>query len=119
MKTENSKSKFNSINFASFFSKENLPLLSLIVLIIFSIITIIVSQLVLKTPLVACCLLIILEALLAACLDKIPLWLHGIVFIAQIVSGILADKLVLMILMAIIYILAIAFLFIWSDHEKH
>ena len=61
--------------------------------------------------------MVVLEAALGACLNKMPLWIHGLVFIAEIVLGIMASQVVFMILMVFIYVLAIAFLFIWTNHE--
>ncbi len=68
---------------------------------------ILVSYLGLKMPIVSVCLIVILESLLAALLGLIPIWVHGLIIIAQIVAGILAAKLLFMILMAVVYVAAI------------
>jgi len=100
-----------------FFSRDNLPLISLIVLGIYALVAILVSGFVLQINFVVVCAMVVLEAALGACLNKIPLWIHGLVFIAEIVLGIMASQVVFMILMVFIYVLAIAFLFIWTNHE--
>ena len=99
---------------ADLFTRESLPLLLLIVLGLFAIVSIVVSITVLSVGPVVACVMVILEAALAACLNRIPLWIHGLVFIAQIVIGIMASQLVFMILMAFVYVIAIAFLYAWS-----
>ncbi len=116
METKNKKS-LQTIDLKRFFSKENLPLLSLICLGIFALVALIVSIAVFKVNVIAACLIVIMEAGLAACLNRIPLWVHGLVFIAQIVCGIMASQVPFMVLMAFIYVFAIAFLFIWANHE--
>ena len=113
---QNKKSGF-SFNIKEFFTKENLPLISLICLCIFAVVAIIVSAFAFNVNVVAACIIVLLEAGLAACLSKIPLWVHGLVFIAQIVCGIMASQVPFMIFMAFIYVFGVAFLFIWSNNE--
>ena len=114
---ENTRKTNSKFDLAAFFSKENLPLLSLIWLAIFAVIAIVVSSVVFKISVVVACVMVILEAGLAACLNRIPIWVHGLVFIAQIVCGILASQIPFMFVMAFIYVFAIAFLFVWASHE--
>ena len=108
------KRKAPGFTIADLFTREGLPLLLLIVLGLFAIVSIVVSIAVLHVGPVVACAMVVLEAALAACLNRIPLWIHGLVFIAQIVIGIMASQLVFMILMAFVYVIAIAFLFAWS-----
>ncbi len=105
-----------NINLKSFFSKENMPLLSLICFCILAVVFIIVSHVAFSISLIVACVMVILETLLAACFNKIPLWIHGLIFIAQIVAGIIASQVPFMVLMAFVYVAAIAFLFIWEHH---
>jgi len=107
----------SSFSFKDFFTKDNLPLILIIMLSIYAVIAILISVLALKIPVVAVCAIIVLETLLASCLNKIPLWIHGLVFIAEIVAGIMASKVIFMILMALMYFFACVFLFMWSRHE--
>ncbi|QFJ55773.1 hypothetical protein [Pseudobutyrivibrio xylanivorans] len=111
----NKKKSLPTFDFKSFFTKENLPLISLIVLGIFAVVAILVSVLAFKINVVIACIMVILEAALAACLSRIPVWIHGLVFIAQIVCGIMASQVPFMVLMAFIYAFAVVFLFIWSS----
>jgi len=108
---------FNIDLIKGFFCKENLPLICLICLGIFAVVAILVSHLAFHVSVIAACFMVVLEALLGACLNRIPLWIHGLVFIAQIVAGIMASQVPFMILMAFIYVFSIAFLFIWAGNE--
>ena len=114
---QNNRKTINTAGIKSFFTKENFPLISLIWLIVFAIVAIIVSCACFHINIVVTCVMVVLEAALAACLNRIPIWIHGLVFIAQIVIGIMASQIPFMVLMAFIYVFAIAFLFIWASHE--
>lgn len=112
---KNIRKSIGSFNMKSFFSKDNLPLLSLIFLVIFAVVAIVVSCVAFKINVVIACVMVVLEAALVACLNRIPIWVHGLVFIAQIVCGILASQVPFMVFMAFIYVFAVAFLFIWTN----
>ena len=112
---QNTRKSFSAVDLKGYFKKENLPLISLIWLVIFSVIAIVVSCACFKINIVIACVMVVLEAALAACLNRIPIWVHGLVFIAQIVCGILASQVPFMILMAFIYVFAIVFLFVWAS----
>ena len=114
---ETKKKNLPAFNIREFFSKENLPLITLIALGIFAVVAILVSILALKINVFVACVMVILEAALAACLNKIPIWIHGLVIIAQIVIGIVASQVPFMIFMACVYVFAIVFLFIWSNND--
>ncbi len=107
----------SKFDFRKFFSKDNLPLLSLIVLGIYALVAILVSGLVFQIGFVVVCVIVVLEAALAACLNRIPIWIHGLVFIAHIVLGITASQIPFMVMMVFIYVLSITFLYIWANHE--
>ena len=111
------KRKTSGFTIADLFTRESLPLLLLIVLGLFAIVAITVSIVALHLGPVIACAMVILEAALAACLNRIPLWIHGLVFIAEIVIGIMASQLVFMVLMAFVYVISIAFLFAWSTNN--
>ena len=119
---KNKKNSMPSISFnpepiRRFFSKDNAPMLSLIWLAIFTLATIIVSTVVFHINVIVACVMVVLAAALAACLNRIQLWVHGLVFIALIVCGIMASKVPFMILVALVYVFAITFLFIWSNNN--
>jgi len=109
--------KMPNFNIKDFFTKENLPLILLICFAIYAVIAILVSVLVLKISVVVACAMVILEAGLAASLNRIPLWIHGLVFISHIVIGIIASQVPFMIFMTLVYVFAIVFLHIWSNNE--
>ncbi len=109
------KKSIKSFNIKSFFSKDNLPLLSLIFLVIYTVVAIVLSCVLFKINVVVACIMVVLEAGLVACLNRIPIWVHGLVFIAQIVCGILAAQVPFMVLMAFIYAFAVTFFFIWAN----
>ena len=111
----NIKKSFKAINLKTCFSKDNLPLISLIFLTVFALVAILVSCLALKLNVVIVCVMVVLEAALAACLNRIPIWVHGLVFIAQIVCGIMASQVPFMVFMAFIYVFSVVFLFLWAS----
>ena len=112
---EENKKSLKAFNIKEVFSKDNLPLICLIVLCILAVVAIAVSIFAFSINPVVACIMVILEAALAACLNRIPIWVHGLVFIAQIVCGIMASQIAFMVFMALIYVFAIAFLYIWAN----
>ena len=66
-----------------------------------------VSILALKIPVVPVCLIIVLEAGIAVCLHDVPIWLHGLVVLVQILAGAICGKLVFMVLCALVYVVGI------------
>ncbi|MCR4693952.1 MAG: hypothetical protein K5773_01340 [Pseudobutyrivibrio sp.] len=112
-----SKKRSSGIDFKSILSRANMPLVTLCILVIYAIVAILVSYLKLDVSIVPCCIMILLEVLLAVLLSRIPLWVHGLVFIAEIVAGIIASQIPFMVLMAFVYVGAITFLYIWERNE--
>lgn len=92
--------------FLSFYD-DNKQYLILFAVILVMLAVILAGILALKVPVVTVCLLVLLEALLAVCLQQVPVWLHGLVAIVQIVAGALCAKLVFAILCAVVYVVAI------------
>ena len=111
----NTKKTVPTSAITNYINKENLPLIALIWLVVFSVVAIVVSCVAFDIDVVVACVMVVLEAALAACLNRIPIWIHGLVFIAQIVIGILASQVGFMVLMAFIYVFAIVFLFVWAN----
>lgn len=64
----------------------------------------------LKTPVVAMCVLVILEAAIAGLLHHAQLWLHGALLLVELIAGILAGKLVLAVMCVVVYAAALAML---------
>lgn len=87
--------------------EENKPYLALFAVIVAALLVILISILSLKLPVVAICIMVLLEAGLAACLQNEPIWLHGLVVLVEIIAGILCGKTVFMILVAALYVVGI------------
>ncbi len=98
--------------------KQQTPLISLGIFLIGALVMILVSYFVLGIPLVAVCTIVVLEALLCALLNQIPLWIHGIIVIGQVVAGVMVHKTVFMVLMAVVYIAAVTFLYLWTSKKE-
>ena len=58
-------------------------------------------------PVVPVCLIVLLEAGIACCLHDVPVWLHAIAVIAQIVAGVFAGATVFMVLCVVEYLVGI------------
>lgn len=86
---------------------ENKSMLILFGVIVAVLLVILVSMIVLKMPVVPVCAIVLIEAALAACLHDVPIWLHGLVVIAQIVAGVLCGVTVFMILCVLVYFVGI------------
>ena len=74
---DNKRKAAPAFDIRDLFSKENLPLISLIVLGIFAVVSLIVTIAVFHINPIIACVMVILEAALAACLNQIPIWIHG------------------------------------------
>lgn len=66
---------------------KNKPIIPLGFFLAVTVVLIVVSFAVLNIPIVAICSIAILEVLLSALLNRIPLWVHGLLVIAQIAAG--------------------------------
>ena len=86
---------------------ENKSMLILFGVIVAVLLVILVSIITLEVPVVPVCVIVLIEAALAVCLHDVPIWLHGLVVIAQIVAGILCGATVFMVLCALVYIAGI------------
>lgn len=86
---------------------ENKSMLILFGVIVAVLLVILVSIITLEVPVVPVCVIVLIEAALAVCLHDVPIWLHGLVVIAQIVAGIFCGATVFMVLCALVYIAGI------------
>ena len=71
------------------FYEDNKQYLLLFGVIVVALAAILVSILALKIPVVPVCLIIVLEAGIAVCLHDVPIWLHGLVVLVQIIAGVM------------------------------
>lgn len=87
--------------------RENKSMLILFGVIVAVLLVILVSMITLQMSVVPVCVIVVLEAALAVCLHDVPIWLHGLVIIAQIIAGVLCGAAVFMVLCALIYVVGI------------
>lgn len=86
---------------------ENKPLIMLGATILMIVLTILLGMLVFKIPVVTICIVILIEAALAACLHDLPIWLHGVVMAAELILGIAVHQIIFMVLADLCYLAAI------------
>jgi len=73
-----------------------------------SLILILVAMLALQEFVVSVCILIVIEAAMAALLHKVELWKHGVLLVAQIVVGVLVKNIPLVAICVVLYVAATA-----------
>jgi hypothetical protein len=64
----------------------------------------------LETPVVSMCVLVILEAAIAGTLHHAELWVHGALLLVELIAGIAAGKLLLVVMCVLLYAAALAML---------
>lgn len=94
---------------------ENRQMLVLFGVIVAALLEILISILGLGIPAVPVCVLVLLEAGMALCLRDVPIWLHGLAVLAQILAGALAGKLIFIVLCAAMYLVFILSLRFWRS----
>lgn len=94
---------------------ENRQMLVLFGVIVAALLEILISILGLGIPAVPVCVLVLLEAGMALCLHDVPIWLHGLAVLAQILVGALAGKLIFIVLCAAMYLVFILSLRFWRS----
>lgn len=93
---------------------DNKRMLILFGVIVAALAVILISILGLKIPAVPVCVIVLIEAALAVCLHDVPIWLHGLVVIAEMIAGILTGGTIFMILCAAMYLVGILSLRFWN-----
>ena len=93
--------------------KEKKNLYYMIAFAVILVVFILLSVLVTNIPVITACVYVILEAVLASCLSRIQLWIHGMVCIAQIIVGLIFGHVLFAVFMVIVYIAATALLYLW------
>lgn len=94
---------------------ENKKMLILFGVIVTTLLVILVSILKLDIPAVPVCVIVLLEAGIVVCLHDVPIWLHGLVVIAQVIAGFATGKAVFMLLCCVIYLVGILALRLLRD----
>ena len=95
--------------------KENKQQLTLFGVVIAALFVILMGIFVWKLPVVAICVLLLIEAGMSVCMQDVPIWLHGIVAIAQVVVGIIFGKTIFLLLRALFYVVGILALNVWNN----
>ncbi|MBQ2283727.1 MAG: hypothetical protein II250_06085 [Agathobacter sp.] len=72
----------------------------------------------LKENVVPVCIMMILEAAIAVMLHKAELWVHGVLLVAELIAGVVAGNIPLIILCGIVYVAATVALQIVNLEEK-
>ena len=86
--------------------KENPLLTAILGFAVVSLVLILIAIFALNEFVVSVCVLIILEAAMAALLHKAEIWKHGILLVAQIAAAIIIKRIPLVILCIIAYVVA-------------
>lgn len=73
---------------------------------VISLILILVAMLALQEFVVSVCVLIIIEAVMAALLHQAEIWKHGILLVLQVIAGIIIKRIPLVIICVIAYVAA-------------
>lgn len=96
------------------FIRDNFNLLAVIIFAILSAAFITISYVLLAVPIFACGAFVILEALLAICLKKVPVFVHIFTIAFQIGLGIYFGAVVFVVLMVILYLVSMFLLAVWD-----
>lgn len=71
-----------------------------------ALIAIIIGAVVLKAGVVAVCVLVILQAAIAAFMHQAELWAHGLVVLVELIAGIITSNIMLTVMCIIVYVAA-------------
>lgn len=85
---------------------KNKKIIAIAAFLVISIVMLVLSILVAKCPIVAACIILVLEVAIAALLHNAELWVHGVFVIAEIIAGLLTGKILIIVLFLVVYIAA-------------
>ena len=97
--------------------KEKKTLTALVAFCVVALAMILIGVFAIKTPVVALCVLVIIQAGIAVMLHNAELWIHGAMILAEVIAGIIAGRIDLVLLCALVYVAATAALWI-SDKDE-
>ncbi len=86
---------------------ETISMFVLFAAIVAAILVVVLSIAAFDVPVLAACVVIALNVAIALCLRDVPVWLHGMVLIVEIVTGFVVKKAVFMLLCAVVYLLVV------------
>lgn len=75
--------------------------------ILCAVVTVVLGIAVFHIPVVTAVLALFIEAGMATCLHNLPVWLHGIVLVAELILGIAVSQTIFMVLLVLCYVFAI------------
>lgn len=90
--------------------KGNKVLYALVSFVAAAAVVIVIGICVLHVPVVPMCVLVMLEAGIAVMLHQAELWVHGVLVLAELIAGVLAGRIVLILLCVLLYAAATAVL---------
>lgn len=96
------------------FLNENRDQLTLFGVIVAAIVIILIGILAWNVPVLLACILILLEAALAVCMQNVPIWIHGVIVIAEAVTGAIVGRALFLLLCGVFYVLSILALNVWN-----
>ena len=97
----------------TFFS-QNRDQLTLFGVVFAAIVIILFGILAWDVPVLLASILILLEAALAVCMQNVPIWLHGAIVIAEVVTGAIVGRTLFLLLCGVFYMISILALNVWN-----
>ena len=96
------------------FIAENKDQLTLFGVIVAALLVVIIGIIAWEVPVLWACVLVLLEAGLAVCMQKVPIWLHAVVVIAQVIVGVFFGTAMFLLFCAVFYMVGILALNVWN-----
>lgn len=101
------KVRDNQMNQIKVFMKENEQQFVLFGMIVAALAVILLGILVWKLPVIPVCLIFVLEAGMTVCMQRVPIWAHGVMIAAQIILGALVGAVLFLLTCAVFYVMGI------------
>ena len=100
------------------FLKQNLFITVLVAFVLVTLSVILVATLAMKEYIIPVCVLVIMEAGMAALLKKSEVWVHGVVIALQLLGGFLIHRFPLTALCVVVYVVGAIALMLLHKEEK-
>ncbi|MBR1390275.1 MAG: hypothetical protein IJ567_02300 [Lachnospiraceae bacterium] len=85
--------------------------------ILCAVVTVVLGIAVFHIPVLTAVLVLFIEAGMATCLHNLPVWLHGIVLVAELILGIAVSQTIFLVLLMLCYVFAILSLKYLSEED--
>ena len=89
------------------FMKDNQQQLIIFGVVLAALFVVLMGIFIWKLPVVSICVLLLLEAGISVCMQDVPIWLHGMIVIAQLVVGFIFQKVIFLLICAMFYVVGI------------